>query len=530
MSKVSPDLVSPDLARFTRFHIRKGFFLYFYFCLWIIICFVQNTEAANLSNPTDTGLFTYHPVEVQEPVLNPGYGFTFPNYGRNQNLTREIKAWCDIAYKRFTWADLEPQENQTRFEIIKNWIAERKKEGFRVSFGVMSSNVSRQCSPLWIFDKGVPGVLHREGKQMDPVYWDPVYLELLARFIKKMGNALSNGEGIEFIDMRNIGVFGEMHFGGAKNGMWTKESLKQHGLNKERYINAYKQMIAFYKGAFPKTNLFLNISPGQKKTNEFFRTKGYSWITPGKDEVIEYAVKEKINLRYDGLSLDGMRVSLKIISSYFNEFGIHEPNKKTGVKNLYEFGRSEKSTLTIKTLLNRAIQDPVSYINLNFQYFDKMSPEVVDILFDTAKKIGYRFVLQELSCPTIIKQNKNLEIINVSLMQIWQNKGIAPCYGNFVLKFSLVDSSQKIIHSQTNYPSIETWKWSPGSEVIITSQLTIPDDIPSGLYQLKVCMFDPHEKNQCINLAIGNKKEESGYDLFKFKADQTRDGLIISPL
>jgi len=177
-----------------------------------------------------------------------------------------------------------------------------EKKGFnRFCFGVMSSTMGSQATPLWVFKSGVPGVDHMNGTQTDPVYWHAAYLKKVKHFVKAMGIALSERRDVEFIDMRNIGVWGEMHFSLNRKGMWTHDELVKNGFSGKDYFEAYKSMILFYKEAFPMTALFLNIAPG-------------------KEAIVKYAVKNRINLRFDGLAITKNK-NMGLVSDYFNYYG-----------------------------------------------------------------------------------------------------------------------------------------------------------------------------------------------------------------
>jgi len=392
--------------------------------------------------------------------------------------------------------------------------------------GFMSSNTSKQCTPLWLFDKGVPGVSHRNGQQIDPVYWDERYLDQLTIFIKALGTELNGGEGIEFIDMRNIGVYGEMHFGSPKEGMWTKEELVKYGLTEANYINAYIRMIHAYQEAFPETNLVLNIAPGRERTNRIYNTQGWNWVTPGKDQVIDYAAKAGVNIRYDGLSKSS--IEFGVISSYYQQYGHHESNKRNGVKCIYEFAAAENEVTTIQGLLSKALADPVSYINLNFARFEKkMNDEMIQVLYDAAKKIGFRFLLTEIKCRAQTMMTSS-SFTNIELEQTWLNKGAAPCYKDYAIKYSIIDDRQKTFSESNGIPEIPAWKWFPGKPIKLLSTISIPNNIKDGIYQLKIQMHDM--KNEIpIKLAFDGFDGNNSYHLFRFSIQSNGKQKTITP-
>ncbi len=350
-------------------------------------------------------------VEAQEPLRKKGFGIVVPAYRSGSNdgpFVQSKLPFADIAYKRFLWSELEPEEGRFDFRILDEWIGKWRTKGYRVGFGVMSTTVGRQGTPLWVFKAGVPGVAHMAGKQRDPVMWEELYLRKLDNFIQALGSRLDGGQDIEFIDMRGIGVWGEMHFGFGIKGMWTAEELYANGFGEEALMNAHFRQMDSYKAAFPHTILFLNIVPAQEKFLQkaphlkiFFLPKVNSDYVKssnrkGRDErfllpinpgIIDRAVALGIGLRSDGLSIEDNTGS-QLTSQYFQDCCC----SGGPVKCFYEFAGEERDPAAIKKMLSRAVNDCASYININFQSIEHMKAETVEILRDTAEKIGYQYI------------------------------------------------------------------------------------------------------------------------------------------
>jgi hypothetical protein len=151
----------------------------------------------------------------------------------------------------------------TYFEpIFDFWVRQRGK---RVAFRVMSESThyrGKYATPNWIFDQGVPSVLHRGlrgQEQVDPVFWDPQYLKLHCEFIQRLGRYLDGRPGLEYVDIGGIGEWGEMHLGLHMQGRWTPMQLEQTEFTREKYIAAYRRVIDAHAQAFPNTRVFLNV-------------------------------------------------------------------------------------------------------------------------------------------------------------------------------------------------------------------------------------------------------------------------------
>jgi len=450
------------------------------------------------------GIF-YLELAKDKVLFNPGMGLYFPTWCNRPESNAWYSRIANIAYTRFTWAQLEPKEGMYKFdEVLGKWIRTWKKLGYRVAFGVMSTTMGKTATPLWVF-KYVPGVVHRNGIQIDPVYWHEKYWEKYSKFVRALGKYLSGGVGIEFIDIRGIGVWGEMHLGLHIPGMWTKEELKKYGFTYNRYFDAYKKMINLYLEAFPKTQLFLNISR--------------------YDEIAEYAAKRGVGLRYDGLC---PKVS-KHVFQLFKKFGYNGTYLPLGVKCNYEFAQKEKNPRRLKRSIEQALSAPISYLNINLGPLNKLDNKIKNILYYAALKIGYRFILKKIK---VIKKLTDQDIVFL-VEQEWVNKGVAPCYNNYYLALVVVDSKEKILIEQKIKPDPPTIYWKPLFPIYIKTALTIPKSILPGEYKLKICMYNPHNPKTRIKFGnLGNDGKDI-YEIAKiliFDKGSKRKNIYIYPI
>jgi hypothetical protein len=125
------------------------------------------------------------------------------------------------------------------------------------------------------------------------------------------------------------------------------------------------------------------------------------------------------------------------------------------------------------------------------------------------KKMGYRFVLRRFTCPETVKRNNRL-----SFETWWENKGVAPCYKNFLLAIRLKNNKDSI----TFFTDADIRKWTPGDNVYDNS-VFIPNSFTPGTYNVQVAIVDPLTGKPKIKLAIEGKDAEGWYDLGKIKVE-----------
>lgn len=456
-------------------------------------------------------------IASTEPATNVGFGLVLPSYRPGSNDQPDLKArypYINIAYKRFLWSELEPEEGRYDFSILEQWITHWKNRGYRVGFGVMSTTVGNQGTPPWVFQAGVPGIAHMQGRQTDPVMWNDIYLQKLDNFVRALGARLDGGRGIEFVDIRGIGVWGEMHFGFGTKGMWTQDELYENGLSEDRLTEAYFRQVVSYRHAFPYTTLFLNISGDQERIlkqrphmKKYFLPRKNSdyqrmgdrmvvnkpFILPVSPEIHKRAVALGIGLRSDGLSEE--ELTFGSAASYFRDYC--RPGGP--VKCFFEFAAENLSPADAKKILAYAVNNYASYININFQALKDMSAEMSDILQDAAKRIGYQCYLEKLSLqyPAVISKGSSA---TVHIDQRWTNRGNITTKETFVLQFSLLDNAGTVIAEHTLAPATPVSLWMPGRAVNFESSIPIPPGLKDGVHVLAVRMIDSAGRPIGLNL------------------------------
>lgn len=435
---------------------------------------------------------TLRPVPDEQAVLlNPGAGLVINNEFYREGAS--YNAWrselFDVAYMRFRWKDLEPEQGRYNFRPVLDWMRPWLKAGYRVAFGVKSSDMETTCTPEWVFRSGVPAVSHRKGKQRDPVYWHPLYMQQYERFVAELGAAFDGMNGLEYVDMRGIGVWGEMHLGTFLEGMWTKAELARYGYSDELYKAAYRRMIDAYRKGFPSTRLFLNIG--------------------AHDDLADYAAGRRVGLRSDALSVTAGN-DLRAASRQFQRHCFNEG--KRAVPCHYEFAGEHAVPQQLATAVDAALRDPLSYLFANPGSLHQVTPEVRSILKSAARRIGYRLV------PAVIalESGKDFPLdqpMEIAVLEEWLNRGISPTYFDFALRFSLVDAAGRTVHEEVVRPSLPTSAWHPLQLAKFRHILTFPADLADGDFTLRLSVEDPKQPGVRIRLGIKGGDDDARYGL-----------------
>ena len=92
-------------------------------------------------------LITVKPEESFEVLVNPGMGWT-TWCSFNQDEKNKNYPLSSIAYFRFSWRELEPEEGKYQWDIIDNLLQKAHQRGQKLAFRISTAN-GGICVPEW---------------------------------------------------------------------------------------------------------------------------------------------------------------------------------------------------------------------------------------------------------------------------------------------------------------------------------------------------------------------------------------------
>jgi hypothetical protein len=114
--------------------------------------------------------------------------------------------------------------------------------------------------------------------------------------------------------------------------------------------------------------------------------------------------------------------------------------------------------------------------------------------------LGYRFVIDEVSCPVSAKGGRKF---SVSFRV--RNTGSSPFYYPWPIEFSLLDRATRQPVWKTQLQGVDIRKWLPhGKGYEVANSLTCPPDLPSGTYIAALAILDPAGYVPAVRFAISN--------------------------
>ena len=434
--------------------------------------------------------------EVTINTFNPGCGLELTALHHEVGGRHWYKGVIGIAYKRFHWSDLQPDENSLNLTTLREFIKRWSSAGYRVAFGVMSCSMRRQSTPEWVFDTGVPYVVRqikekRTGAKKlikNPIFWNEHYISLQTKFIRRLGRALEGGEGIEHIDIRALGTWGEMHLIG-----YTRNELARFGFSGKVYAECYKRIIDEFTKAFPKTILLLPLG------------NLYEVMLPYSDLAL-YAVENGVGFRFDGLSRYRVYRGQIIAQRIFQKYGTNDNPLGKSAPCLYEFASKLSDPRVIEKCLQNAIQDNVSYVHLNLGRLDALPLRVQEFIKVVSRKIGYRFVISKVSVGDSL--GKGLD--GFRLWITLGNIGSSWCPFDSQLYIVLLDKLGRKI--EDTRMRIHTARWAPSDFHRISLKMKGFADCRSTSYEIIIGMKVYLRCNYLVPVGISWRQSPQGID------------------
>jgi hypothetical protein len=424
------------------------------------------------------------PDPIDEVLVNPGMGFeTFHSFNEDQRNKRvENYPECSIAYFRFYWSKLEPQESTYNFEMIDFLLekAQQNRQELALRFMPTSSADPYVGTPKWYIAKA-KGYRYRKYNREGwaPEHNDPYFLAKQEELVGAFGERYNGHQNIIRMDIGSVGFWGEWHMS------HTEPDLPM--ISEE---NAVK-IIDMYLKYWNKTPLSMLI--------------GY---VPG----LRYAVSKGAGWRADSLGdyghfSDTWCHMLDAYPKYLNQANALDAWKNGPVAFEPPGSMADLDKYVPQKgggydkMWNEALEWHSSAFNAKSKpILSHQVPSIRHFL----KRCGYRFSLRRIVLPKILSPDKRYFPLDIEI----ENTGVAPVYKNFVPAIKLTGDRESVIMKSTAKPC----QWLPG-EHQVKERLLLPDSIGAGNYAVSFGILNPGNHSPAIKLANKGTDPEGWYPL-----------------
>ena len=427
------------------------------------------------------------PQETDAVLVNPGMGFT-TFYSFNGDEINRNHPECSIAYYRWYWDVMEPEEGKPAFAMLDSLLALAHSKGEKLAFRVMCQNghevadktVTEKLEvPIWFRHSGAAGFPYPDGRGWQPDYDDPLFLARHGALIQRLGERYDGHPDLDHVDIGSIGRWGEWHTEGLDLPMPTQESRRK--------------IIDYYVDSFRKTPVVMNLD--ESPALAYAISRGTGWRADCLGDL-------STGLFYDstGHPENHMHDRYPRILGNFvaPDTWKHAP---VVLETCWNIGQWKENGWGVDSILNQALAWHVSVLNnKSFPIPDEWWPQVEAF----QKKMGYRFVLTHLEHPDRVSAGGSLP-----LKMTWENRGVAPCYLKHPLKFQLkaAEGGGEPYSFDTD---IDITGWLPGTSET-AAELALPPDLPAGSYEIRLALLDPQSLQPRISLAIEGRDDEGWY-------------------
>lgn|GEM_PF-2723447 len=444
------------------------------------------------------------PLESTEAFRNPGKGWVAYLFDPESNPTvsgngANPPGYIDLIYTNYlTWAMLEPEEGQYRWDIIDQIVEHwgnppyNKKIGLGIGVIYPTSIPGTYHVPKWLVEtEGMEGHIF-DARDMtfgeagelkyEPYYWNEVFLSKWEQFMNALSDRYYSTQSwqdhIELVDICTYGMWGEWH---SKLAPWPDAETQKATLTR---------LVDIYYNAFP---------PERKGSPHLVQdVVSYSSLgRPGQkldNQAVTYSILERgswMRRRAVGWPEAMSADEVQFIQDHWQE------RRLVG-----EWGLLYVKPDDVRRAVEHGLSLHVSYIGWGIANgpFDAVAdPETGESYQEyVQKRVGYRFVLREARYPSAVEAGGQLE-----LAQRWSQIAAAKLYERHYLRAYLVgDSGDFALDADTSF---DPTTWVSGTDYEVVSQFTIPANVPAGEYELRIAMVDPETLEPAINLAIYGK-------------------------
>ncbi len=454
------------------------------FFLWLTFTAV---DPSGLQSQISTKVV--RPAAIQEVLVNPGMGITtFQRFNRQaiypglrwsevgpEDRVSDAPAPPDfpvtsIAYMRWFWHQIEPEQGKYRWEILDIALEEAGKHNQQLMVRLMPYD-QRDPLPAWYRTSGARRAnkdSDSDGKIWSPDADDPLYFKYWSALIREFGKRYDGHPNLDTVDISTVGYWGE--------GWGPHLPSRQ----------IQEELIDLYFDSFKRTRLLMNFD---------------------EPTALAYGTQRGAGWRLDCWGDMGRpgRNFAHMIDLYPQQVvrtGIQEVWRKAPVslETCGTPGSWFESKYDLDYILEQALRWHASTINIK----STAIPVPWRAKFEEfQKKIGYRFLLRKLEYPATVHPG---QMIPVNMW--WLNAGVSPVYYPYVLALQ-VTSGQSQIQMPT---SADLRQWLPG-DAIFEGTLYVPESVRPGKYRLRVGILDPRSGQPVIQLAIEGRQPDGWYDM-----------------
>jgi hypothetical protein len=443
---------------------------------------------------------------INDVLINPHIGFTTfqrfngdaLNEGRrwtegfpieyqpfDGNLENKNHPMTSVAYFRVYWKFVEPKDGEYNWDMIDKALntAHSRKQTLMLRIAPYGDKPGTEL-PDW-FEEIIGPV---DINKMPHKWWrvdhngEP-YLYYFTRMVRALGARYDKNPYLDSVDLSIIGPWGE----GMASKLLTQEA-------RETLVDAYLE-------SFTQTPLMMLLT--DDKTNQY----GIS--------------RANVGWRVDCLGdmgrcwQEGQGEWSHMLDWYPHliiRTGMTDAWKKAPVS--FEACGVMQHWLDRYWDVDYIIDQSLKWHISTFNAKSSAVPEVwVPNVERWLKKMGYRFALRTITYPAEVNPGGQMSY------SIWlENQGVAPSYRPYPVALRIANERTKVVFMLD--ADIRTWL--PG-DVLLEGDVSVPQDLPQGNYELQVAILNKEKTEPIIQLANEGRRPDGWYRIGDIKVGERID-------
>jgi hypothetical protein len=434
------------------------------------------------------------PRESDEILINPAMGFqTYQRFNGDPiekkdfwnddgptsysadppSLKNEDFPDASVAYLRWYWYAIEPEEGRYRWDIIDRALETAKRRGQQLHIRVMPHDHLANL-PAWYVQKG--RVFRCKLKSADcvfPDYDDPLFRSATEKLVSALGARYDGHPGMAFVDIGTLGFWGEWHLEGTAREKHLFYTDVEH----------WPWAVDIYFQSFKKTPLI-----------------GLIGCVPALRHATAHGAGWRADCWGDFSQMRHMRV---VYPRNITQAGVHDAWRRGAVlmETCWTYKHWHEKSWPVDYFHDEAARWHTSLINAKSSVIPKdWQPAVAEF----QKRIGYRFVLRSVERPAQAHPGAPFR-----LTHWWVNRGVAPCYHEYRIAARLEGAGRDIIIELPH----DLRTWMPGEDRYLMDDVALPSDAPSGKYRLSLGIVRRGEKKPFVKMANEGRTKEGWMEM-----------------
>jgi len=440
--------------------------------------------------------FIARPRPIDDILCNPHMGFqTFQHFNgdplfegttwtevgpevRHQkpaSLETPGHPYSTVAYCRWYWDTIEPQDGSYRWDIIDIALETARERGQTLAIRVMChDHEGKHDVPEWFRKTGARGGAVDVQRTHKLKYWlpdysDPLYIKYWTRLNEEIAARYDGHPGLETVDCASIGPWGE----------WSTRPINPP-------MSAKAALIDCYTKYFRRTPLLIQFDDAPSMRYGVEHGAGWRADCLGDMGGFSKTWCHMYDSYPEGIIYGGAVDAWKTAPVHFEVCWVMGFWHKQGWDPGYIFDQAVKWHFTcFNTKSSRVPDDHWPAVNR------------------CLKRMGYRFVMRKFLSQPAVERGRLLRFNSW-----WENKGCAPIYRKYDLAFQFKSSEQ----AAAVKTDADMTKWFPG-DIVYDSAIAVPYDLPAGKYQLCVALVCPETGVPKVRLAQEGRQADGWYAL-----------------